>query len=102
MDKITKIKQDLALYANERGWSEAVINLLEMFINNNVSYENAEQFCAEHFMADSIATYYKEFFDWVCTTKDMNENTNVIDLSAVTRRLLQLRDSIDELLELLK
>lgn len=50
--------------------------LLRVLIDNNVPFDNADDFCKEHFIIDTVAEYYRKFFMYVKESLDRKHNNN--------------------------
>lgn len=65
MADLTQIRQELAIYAEANNIPEPAVALLDKLIENNVSYIDADKFCAEHFISNAIADQYKNFYEYI-------------------------------------
>lgn len=47
-------------------------SVLFTMVQANVSYDNAEQFCEDHFIMGDVAKHYKEFYQLIMKKKQDN------------------------------
>lgn len=101
MDKLTQVKQELAIYANDKNIPEAAVVWMEKLVENNVSYDDADNFCEEHFINNIVADNYKAFYlylqEKLSSGAEQEEAPRDKDVEIV-----QLIESIQEHLDLLK
>lgn len=100
MDKLTQVKQELAIYANDKNIPEAAVVWMEKLVENNVSYDDADNFCEEHFINNIVADNYKAFYLY------LQEKLSAGAVEEAPRdkdvEIVQLIESIQEQLDLLK
>ena len=83
---------------------QGAINLVETLVKNNVPVNQADTFCQDHFMSANIATYYKEFFDYVASLKKEKEETPTSTNEYVDGLVIlkSIDSTLKEILECLK
>jgi hypothetical protein len=104
MDKLSQVKTALAVYAEENNIPDQAVNLMEVLVVNNVSYEDADQFCADHFITTVVADYYKNFYTDYAerVAKEAEQMQEVSDNQIDPKVVLhEIRDKIDFLLTIL-
>lgn len=68
--ELNKTLELLKTFADINKIQEGAVSLLGSMVQNNVSADNAYQFCQEHFMSSNIADYYIQFYDYVVDSLD--------------------------------
>lgn len=63
--ELNKTLELLNTFAEDNKIQTGAVNLLETMVKSNVSADDAQQFCQEHFMSSNIADYYVKFYDYV-------------------------------------
>lgn len=112
MDKKEKVLSMLEHFCDVYKIDAGAIPLLRNMIENNVAYVDAKQFCAEHFMSETIAHYYEDFFNYVASTKEkqkavesselpQDEDTTTEDSSDI-QLLRSIDNTLKEILDTLK
>lgn len=102
MSKIEEIKQELAIFVENEGINISAVPLIEKLIENNVSYDEADQFCEEHFMSNVIANHYKNFYNYILIKKEA-ENSPVTTSDSINAKkiILDIRQQLDILEKLI-
>lgn len=101
MDKLTQVKQELAIYANDKNIPEAAVIWMEKLVENNVSYDDADNFCEEHFINNIVADNYKAFYLYL--QEKLSSGAEQEEASGDRNgEIVQLIESIQEQLDLLR
>lgn len=101
-NNFNQVKSLLAVYAYDNNIPDAAIPLMEQLIKANVSYDQADAFCADHFINSSVAQYYQEFYKYVVTTKEQKEEKpNVISSDMLKQISALLRETADKIEQML-
>lgn len=81
--ELNKTLEWLNIFAEDNKIQTGAVNLLETMVKNNVSADDAQQFCQEHFMSSNIADYYVKFYDYVVARveAESKESEDVEDTS---------------------
>ena len=99
--KLERVRTELISYIQEHPEiPEPMVSLIDTLIANNVSYDNADQFCADHFIKQEVADYYKQFFIYVMTV--LNPPTEAEPEQADGSEVLILINEVQERLDRLK
>lgn len=103
----------LKKFGEEQKVQQGALNLVETLVKNNVPVNGAKHFCAEHFMSETIAQYYEDFFNYVASTKEkqkevesselpQDKDTTVESSSTQIQLLISIDNTLKEILDTLK
>lgn len=101
----------LKKFGEEKKVQQGALNLVETLVKNNVPVNGAKQFCAEHFMSETIAHYYEDFFNYVAATKEkqkeaeskeLTKDKNTTELPSDKQLLISIDNTLKEILATLK
>lgn len=96
MSKIEEIKQELAIFVENEGINISAVPLIEKLIENNVSYDEADQFCEEHFMSNVIANHYKNFYNYILIKKEAEKSpVTTSDSINAKKIILEIKERLD-------
>jgi hypothetical protein len=99
-EKLEQVRAELISYIQEHPEiPEPVVPLIDTLIANNVSFDNADQFCADHFIKQEVADYYKRFYIYVMTLLNPPTETEPEqeDGSEVLSLINEIQDRLDRL-----
>jgi hypothetical protein len=100
-EKLEQITAELFVFADAHPEIPGpAIPLIGTLVENNVPYDKAEQFCAEHFIISDVADYYKQFFDYI--VEKQQQQTEAKDEQADGAEIPTLINEIQERLDKLK
>lgn len=118
MMELNKTLELLNIFAGDNKIQAGAVNLLETMVKNNVSADDAQQFCQEHFMSANIADYYVKFYDYVVAVleaerkepEDVEDTSNSLIVSEespvavndVAVELQEINNTLKELVACLK
>ena len=69
---IEEIAVELHDFVQDKGLVAHMESVLFTMVQANVSYDNAEQFCEDHFLMEDVAKHYKEFYQLIMEKKQDN------------------------------
>jgi hypothetical protein len=97
MTKIDQVKMSLAVYAETNNIPEQAVNLMETLIVNNVSYDDADNFCTEHFITSTVADYYKNFYEYYLAEQTKGEKAPEASVNSndIKTMLQEIKDKLD-------
>lgn len=100
-EKLEQVRAELISYIQEHPEvPKPVVPLIDTLIANNVSFDNADQFCADHFIKQEVADYYKQFYIYVMTL--LNPPTEAEPEQSDGSEILILINEIQDRLDRLK